>query len=100
MMLKDLKDYLTITYDDPETDKMLERALDRGKAILNDYAGMDLNYDKEGLQRQLLFDYCRYVRSHAAEMFEQNFRHDLISLREMAEVQKYADQDKHTVSNI
>ncbi|MCM1026520.1 MAG: hypothetical protein NC432_08775 [Roseburia sp.] len=99
-MLEELKDYLNITYDDPVTDRVLQGALERGKTVLNDYAGAELDYKEAGLPRQLLFDYCRYVRSHAAEMFEVNFRHDLISLRERTEVRKLADQNKHTVSDL
>ena len=78
---------------------MLEGALKRGQAVLNDYAGAEQDYEQEGLPRQLLFDYCRYVRSHAAEMFEVNFRHDLGALRELAEVRRYADQDEAAVSD-
>lgn len=99
-MLEALKDYLNITYEDPVTDRMLEGALSRGRSVLNDYAGTELDYEEEGLPRQLLFDYCRYVRSNAVEMFEPNFRHDLISLREMTEVQKYAEQNTNSVSDI
>lgn len=99
-MLESLKNYLNITYEDPATDRMLEEALERGKAVLNDYAGAEQDYEREELPRQLLFDYCRYVRSHAAEMFEANFRHDLIALREMAEVKRYADQNKSAVSDL
>lgn len=99
-MLESLKNYLNITYEDPETDRMLESALERGQVILNDYAGMEQDYEREGLPRQLLFDYCRYIRSHAAEMFEVNFRHDLIALREMAEVRRYADQNESAVSDL
>ncbi|MCM1190740.1 MAG: hypothetical protein NC541_15805 [bacterium] len=98
-MLEELKEYLNITYDDPVTDRVLQGALERGKAVLNDYAGAELDYE-EGLPRQLLFDYCRYVRSHAVEMFEVNFRHDLISLRERTEVQRIADQNKHSVPDL
>ena len=99
-MLESLKIYLNITYDDPATDRMLCEALERGKNILNDYGGTELDYGEEGLQRQLLFDYCRYARSHAAEMFEKNFRHDLIALREMAEVKMYADQKRAALSDL
>ena len=99
-MLESLKNYLNITYEDPATDRMLADTLKRGQAVLNDYAGAEQDYDKEELPRQLLFDYCRYVRSHAAEMFEINFRHDLIALREKAEVERYADQDETAVSDL
>ena len=99
-MLESLKIYLNITYDDPATDRMLCEALERGKNILNDYGGTELDYGEEGLQRQLLFDYCRYARSHAADMCEKNFRHDLIALREMAEVKMYADQKRAALSDL
>lgn len=99
-MLEKLKEYLNITYNDNATDSMLTDAIKRGMSILDDYAGDKLNYDEEGLPRQLLFDYVRYVRSHAAEMFEINFRHDLISLREMTEVKKYADKVQNTVPDV
>ncbi len=99
-MLESLKRYLNISYEDPVTDQMLEEALERGKSVLDDYAGTKLDYDSQGLPRQLLFDYCRYVRSHAAEMFEQNFRHDLAALREMAEVKAYADQNRNTFPDL
>ena len=68
----------------------------RGKAMLDDYAGEKRDYEKEGLPRQLLFDYCRYARSHALEMFSANFGRELIALREQAELEavKEKDEDK------
>lgn len=90
-MLSDLKEYLNISYDDAATDAVLMSAIERGKSVLDGYAGAPQNYESEGLPRQLLFDYCRYVRSHAAEMFEPNFRHDLIMLREMTEIETLKD---------
>ncbi len=99
-MLQDVKSYLNITYADECTDNMLESAIKRGKKILNDYGGTELDYEEEGLPRQLLFDYCRYVRSHAEEMFEQNFMHDLIALREMEEVRQYAHQVSTSLPNV
>lgn len=93
-MLDEVKEYLNISYDDPATDKNLASALVRGKEIINGYAGKEQDYEKEGLPKQLLLDYCRYVRSHAAEMFEINYRHDLIALRDMVEVQEYAKKQK------
>ena len=86
-LLSDVKDYLNITYKDEATENVLIGALKRGQSIIDGYAGSEQDYSQEGLHRQLLFDYCRYVRSHAAEMFEINFRRDLINLRELAEIQ-------------
>ncbi|MCI8506898.1 MAG: hypothetical protein HFI67_12020 [Lachnospiraceae bacterium] len=99
-LLEELKRYLPIAYDDEETDAFLESVLERGKAILDDYAGTPQDYGREGLAKQLLFDFCRYVRSHAEEMFEINFRRDLIALRETAEREYYEDQDTDRISDL
>lgn len=82
-----LREYLNIPYKDEATDRVLISALERGQSIIDNYAGTEQDYSQEGLARQLLLDYCRYVRSHAAEVFEINFRKDLINLRELAEIQ-------------
>lgn len=94
-LFNDLKDYLNISYADEQTDRALKTALERGKKVLEDYAGTELNFDEEGAARQLLLDYCRYVRSQATEMFEVNYKHDLIALREIEEV-KHAKNSNTT----
>jgi hypothetical protein len=99
-MLESLKIYLDAVFDDDVADAKLEGAIERGKKVIDSFAGAEQDYEEEGLPRQLLFDYCRYVRSQAEEMFEINFRHELIALREMTEVQRYADQDDSTVSDV
>lgn len=92
-MLEDIRRYLQITYEDEDTDQVLRGLIGRGKQIIDDYAGTPQDYDSEGMARQLLFDYVRYGRSHALEMFEINFRRDLIALRELAEEKMNENQD-------
>ena len=92
-MLEDIRRYLQITYEDEDTDQVLRGLIERGKQIIDDYAGTPQDYDSEGMPRQLRFDYVRYGRSHALEMFEINFRHDLIALRELAEEKMNENQD-------
>lgn len=93
-MLEDIRRYLQITYEDADTDQVLTGLIARGRKVIDDYAGAPQNYDSEGLPRQLLFDYVRYGRSHALEMFEINFRRDLIALRELTE--EAWSEDSHT----
>lgn len=99
-LLEQLKRYLNISYEDQDTDGALEDILENGKVIINDYAGTELDYEQPGQARQLLFDYCRYARSHASEMFEVNYRRELIELREMTEVQHHADHYADSVSDV
>lgn len=88
-LLSEVKDYLNISYEDEQTERMLKSALLRGQKVIDGYAGAEMDYEEEGLPKQLLFDYCRYVRSQATEMFEKNFGRDLSALREEAEVRNY-----------
>lgn len=94
-LIDDVKNYLDITWDDENTDKKLTGIIERGKSYLKEISGSstDLNFDIEGLGRSLLFDYCRYARSNALEVFEKNFISDLLKLRISQEVVEYETED-------
>nr|WP_321027034.1 hypothetical protein [Clostridium neonatale] len=80
-LLKDVKDYLRISWEDEKTDKNLNGMIKRGMARLTNIAGVSsLDFIEEDLPRQLLFDYCRYANSQALEVFETNFQSELLSL--------------------
>lgn len=99
-LLSEVKLYLNIRYDDPDEDQKVQGFIERGKSLINKYAGTELNYNEEEPHKQLLFDYCRYARSQATEMFEKNYLHDLVALREQEEVKNYENQIKSAVSNL
>ncbi|MDY3251222.1 MAG: hypothetical protein SOX32_12855 [Candidatus Choladocola sp.] len=80
-LLGDIRNYLDITYEDSDTDKKLEGIIKRGMNYLDNVAGDKQDYEKEELPRSLLFDYCRYTRNNAFEIFETNFKAELIALR-------------------
>lgn len=65
----------------------------RGRARLKAIAGHSLDFDAEEMPRALLFDYCRYANSQALEVFEKNFRSELLELSFSEEVQSSADQN-------
>lgn len=88
-LLDEVKNYLDITWDDNETDLKLNGMIERGKKYLNRVAGKELDFDVDDKPKELLFDYCRYVRSNALEMFQQNYLHELLSLQIESEVDAY-----------
>jgi hypothetical protein len=88
-VLEAVKNYLDITWTDDAGDTKLSGIILRGMKYLNNIAGTELDYTEEDRPRELLFDYCRYVRSHALEDFQKNFSHELLSLHISAEVQAY-----------
>ena len=80
-LLAAVRNYLDITYTDAATDSKLVRLLKAGQAYINNTCGAELDYSVEGQAQSLLFDYVRYARSGASEMFWINYRHELLALR-------------------
>ena len=89
-LLADVKNYLDITWEDEAGDLKLSGIISRGVKYINNVAGAELDYSIEDKPRELLYDYCRYVRSNALEMFQQNYLHELLSLQIAQEVKSYA----------
>lgn len=78
-LLSEVKSYVRITWDEEDKDlsKMIERAISYFKSI----TGQDVDFVKDGQNRQLLLDRCRYVRNHVVEEFEDNFQSEIINLQ-------------------
>ena len=80
-MIKELKNYLNITWSDEDTDTKIQGILDRATAILNNYAATSIDFGVAVNHKQLLFDCCRYIYNDAYEDFKRNYREELIMLR-------------------
>ena len=89
-LLENKKNYLDITWEDETGDLKLSGIIARGMKYIDNVAGAELDYSIEDKPRELLYDYCRYVRSNALEMFQQNYLHELLSLQISQEVKTYA----------
>ena len=90
-LLTAVRNYLDITWDDPEGDIKLSGIISRGMKYLNKVAGAELDYTVEDKPRELLFDYCRYVRSNALDEFQKNYLPELLSLQIEQEVKNNAE---------
>ncbi len=95
-LLDEVKNYLDITWIDTQTDLKIAGIIERGKKYLNKVAGKELDFDAEDKPKELLFDYCRYVRSNALEAFQQNYLHELIALQIDSEVAAYEAENPDT----
>lgn len=85
-LLTAVQAYLHKEWAGPEDLALLQGYIDRGKSRLDAIAGSPQDYDVEGLPRALLLDYCRYADAQALEVFEHNFRGELISLNLAANI--------------
>lgn len=89
-LLSDVMNYLDKTFEDEDYEKNLYGILCNGRKELNDLCGGEQDYSKEGQERQLLFDYCRYGINKNLEFFRRNFRENLIGLVIDKEIEDYA----------
>lgn len=88
-LLEAVRNYLDITWTDADGDKKLIGIIFRGMAYIDKAAGETCDYTAEDKPRELLFDYCRYVRSNALDVFQSNYLSELISLQNQKEVDRY-----------
>lgn len=88
-MLKDVKNYLDITWSDTETDLKLLGIIARGIKYIDGIAGKEMDYNVDDKPKELLLDYCRYVRSNALDQFKTNYLHELLTLQMIEEVSVY-----------
>lgn len=80
-LLEDVKNCLDITWDDPGTDQKITGIIEDGIFYLNDKAGEELDYSSPGYGRRLLFEYARYARDEALDVFENNYRSMILAMQ-------------------
>lgn len=80
-LLADVKNWLNITWDDPGTDRKVSGIIEDGIVYLNDKAGEELDYASPGYPRRLLFEYARYARDEALDVFENNYRSMILAMQ-------------------
>lgn len=91
-LLNDVETYLNITWSDPATDDRVRGLIAAGSAYIDGKAGQVCDYEEDGAARSLLFDYVRYARDEASDVFENNYRHLLLSLQQGVEVNRYVSK--------
>ena len=88
-LLAAAKNYLDITWPDPDGDRKLKGILARGMAYLTHAAGAPLAFGAETAAQALLFDYARYARAGALQNFGTDFASELLGLHIAGEVEQY-----------
>lgn len=95
-LLADIKAYLNITWDDPVTDRRIEILTGGGMAYLDGKYGSAADYLNDGLPRSLLFEYVRYARDSALDVFENNYRSMLLSMQSDKAVMDFVASTEQT----
>ena len=92
-LLEAVRNSLDITWADPAGDEKLTGIIARGIKYIDGVAGAEMDYTVEDKPRELLFDYCRYVRSNALNEFQTNYLPELLTLQISQEVKAYAAEN-------
>lgn len=90
-LLNAVKAYLQITWTDAATDLRIGGLILQGEQYLDRRAGAAQDYESVTSARTLLFEYVRYARDNALDVFENNYLHMIISLAEEAAVNGMED---------
>lgn len=82
-ILEEVKNYpgIDITWVDAQVDTQLTGIIERGMKFLDKKAGATLDYSKEEMPRELLFEFCKYARNGILHEFMVNYSPFLQDLR-------------------
>lgn len=96
-LLAAVKTYLQVTWDDTETDSRLTELIIAGTTYLDSKLGEAGQYERSGYPRILLFEYVRYARDGALDVFENNYRSLILAMQHERMVENYADDEEDTL---
>lgn len=80
-LVEDVKVYLGITWQDDMTDRRICGHIGAGMAYIDSKYGGEADYDSDGLPRSLLFEYVRYARDSALDVFENNYTSMILAMQ-------------------
>ena len=95
-LLEAVKNYLDITWDDDATDNKMRGIIASGMMYLNGKAGAEMDYEIDGTARTLLFEYARYMRDEALDVFENNYLSMILDMRHERMVKDYVSETEQT----
>lgn len=90
-LLADVKNYLNITWEDEATDNKIRGLIASAASYLNSKGGGTQDYEADGLPRTLLFEYVRYMRDEALDVFENNYLQLILAMQNERLVTEHAE---------
>ena len=89
-LFADISASLDYTWRDEALDKKYRGFIRSGMIFLNDKAGESADYEVDGYPRTLLFEFVRYARDGAMDIFENNYRSMILAMQNQKAVRDYA----------
>lgn len=97
-LLADVKNYLNITWEDKATDHKIRSLIASGTAYLSEKGDGLLDFESDGEPRTLLFEYVRYMRDEALDVFENNYLSRILAMQNKGLVNAYVEIAEQTES--
>lgn len=91
VLFSDIKADLGITWQDEVTERKVRNHIRSGMTYLNGKLGEPADYEADGYPRTLLFEYVRYARDGALDVFEYNYLSMILAMQNQRAVRLYAD---------
>ena len=88
-LLSDIKNHIDITWEDEATNKKIRNLTAQGMVYLNGKYGEEADYSVDGSPRTLLFEYVRYARDSALDVFENNYRAQILAMQNDKAVERH-----------
>lgn len=82
-----------VIWSDAATDSSFRSHAAGGMARIDELLGETGDYSVPGDARTLLFEYVRYARAGALDVFEGNYRHTIISAQNKRRLARYAQEN-------
>ena len=77
-MLEDIKKYLNISWEDDLIDEKLKELINQSKTSIKALGGVEVDFDKDTIAKELLFNRVRYAYNNSLEYFEENFHPEIL----------------------
>ena len=93
-LISQVKNYLTITWSDNETDSKISTLTNDAIDAMNHKLGSeDLNYSEAGAYRRLFLNYCLYAYNGCTEQFDDAYMKELNQCRRRLVIGKLVNAD-------
>lgn len=79
-----------VTWSDAATDSEFHTYITNGMAYIDEQMGEAGDYNAPGDARELLFEYVRYARAGALDVFEHNYQHTIVRAQNKRRIARYA----------
>lgn len=82
-----------VTWSDAATDSVFRSRAADGMARIDELLGEPGDYSTPGDARMLLFEYVRYARAGALDVWEHNYQHSIVAAQNKRRIARYAQEN-------